>query len=307
MEIVIIGLGSISTKHIFALKKFHHDAQISALRSSKKATIIEGVTNLYDFSEIASPDFAIISNPTNLHYTAIKQLAEMNIPMLIEKPALHSLKNTDYLINLIKKNNVFTYVACNLRFHPCIQFLKKYIDDEKPFINEINVYCGSYLPDWRPGKDFRNIYSVKPEMGGGVHLDLFHELDYIVWIFGEPIQSHCIKRNSSSLNIESYDYANYILEYQTYTTSIILNYYRRSAKRQIEIVFKEETWIIDLLSNKITDGKGLLIYYSDNYIMLDTYVEQMQYFLHNLKNNLAPMNTLPESLKILKIALIDEF
>ena len=74
-------------------------------------------------------------------------------------------------------------------------------------INEINVYCGSYLPDWRPETNYKNIYSSYKNKGGGVHLDLFHEVDFIYWIFGNPDTIYNFLSNKSD-NINHF-YFNY--------------------------------------------------------------------------------------------------
>jgi hypothetical protein len=75
-------------------------------------------------------DFAIISNPTHLHFEYIEKLAKKGFDLFIEKPALHSLENATELLQLIEDKNIVTYVACNLRFHPCILFLKNKLDTE---------------------------------------------------------------------------------------------------------------------------------------------------------------------------------
>ncbi len=59
---------------------------------------------------------------------------------------------------------------------------------DKSFIGQTlytSVECGSYLPDWRPGNNYKKSVSAKKDLGGGVLLELSHELDYIRWIFGE--------------------------------------------------------------------------------------------------------------------------
>jgi predicted dehydrogenase len=226
--------------------------------------------------------------------------------LFIEKPAIHKLENSDTLVQLIKEQKIINYVACNMRFHPCITFLKNKIETENLRINEVNVYCGSYLPDWRPEKDFKLIYSANASMGGGVHLDLFHELDYITWLFGLPKKSQSILRNVSSLNINAVDYANYILEYDNFTTSIILNYYRKKPKREIEIVFNNETLIIDLINNSIKDDNQKTIFLADNFFLKDTYVAQLNYFITLLTKNEKPFNSLSESINVLKIVLQNE-
>jgi predicted dehydrogenase len=306
MKVLIVGLGSIARKHISTLHSLQSDFNIFALRSKPNAAIEKGVVNVYELNDEVQFDFAIISNPTHLHYEYIEKLAHKGIPLFIEKPAIHSLSNADKLVQLIADKKVVTYVACNLRFHPCIAFLKNKLDSESLKINEVNVYCGSYLPYWRPGKDFRTIYSANAALGGGVHLDLFHELDYTTWFFGLPNSSSSLIRNVSSLNIDAIDYANYSFQYPSFTANIILNYYRRKPKRQIEIVLEEDTWSIDLLKNEIKNDNDEYLFKESDFNVMETYSKQLAYFIDCLKNKNLPMNSFKESIKILKICLKDE-
>lgn len=307
MKVLVVGLGSIAKKHINALRTLEPNCAIYGLRSSISANSEDDIINIYDIDELKiKVDFAIISNPTSLHYETIKCLAQKKIPLFIEKPALHSLENAAELIELVEGNNVVNYVACNLRFHPCIIFLKETILKEERKINELNVYCGSYLPDWRPDVDFRKTYSSNADMGGGVHLDLFHELDYTTWLFGMPNRTTSILRSVSGLEIDAIDYANYTLEYKTFAANILLNYYRRKSKRVIEIVFDNETLIIDLINNSIKDDNGKIIFVADNFLLKDTYVAQLSYFTTSLANNQTPFNSLKESIDVLKIVLQNE-
>jgi len=306
MEIVIIGLGSISKKHILSLDALGIIYKIKALRSNRNATVEKNITNIYDLSEIGHPDFVIISNPTSEHFQTIKSIAEIGLPMFIEKPAVHSLDNITEILALIRQNNLFTYVGCNLRFHPCLKYVKEQLFKTDKVINEVNIYCGSYLPDWRPGQNYKNIYSANLEMGGGVHLDLFHEMDYACWLFGQPNTFKGFSSSKSSLGINAPDYSNYILSYPSFNISIILNYYRREAKRSLEIVFEENTWYIDLIRHVIYDGEGALIFEAPNFNILDSYKDQMKYFIECLNTQKVPMNTFSESIEILKISLSNE-
>ena len=304
MKVLIVGLGSIAKKHIEALRTLQPKCTIYALRSSPTANTEERIENIYDIDEAKMGfDFAIISNPTYLHYDTIKCLAQKKIPLFIEKPALHSLENVTELIALVEHNKVINYVACNLRFHPCIVYLKEILINNGRKINEINVYCGSYLPEWRSGVDFKTVYSANANMGGGVHLDLFHELDYTTWLFGMPNKTTSILRSVSSLEIDAIDYANYTLEYNTFAVNILLNYYRRKAKRVIEIVFDNETFIIDLVNNCIKDDNGKIIFVVDNFVLKDTYFAQLSYFTTLLATKQNPFNSLRESIDVLKIVL----
>lgn len=302
MKILIIGLGSIANKHISAIKALNIEAEYFALRSGTQSNHIDGITNIYNMSDIPPGiDFAIISNSTHLHYEYIDKITELRIPLFIEKPPVHTLNNIQPLLGKLSNYNIYTYVACNMRFHSCIQYIKQYLANTDVVINEVNAYCGSYLPDWRPGKDYKEIYSANANMGGGVHLDLFHELDYLVWFFGKPVKYNATFRNVSSLNINSIDYANYVLAYPTFTTNIILNYYRRKPKRTLEIVFDNMTWTVDLLRNEIRDDNEIIIFASESGI-IETYKQQMSDFITNMKSNTS-INTFEESVEVLKICL----
>lgn len=286
MKILIIGLGSIAKKHIAAIRSIDSNASIYALRSQHNAQAYDEITNLYSFGEASNIgfDFAIISNPTSEHKHTIQKLLEFRIPLFIEKPV--SSSPIDDLINSIKASKILSYVACNLRFLEVIEFLKERIEsgDTPGRINEVNVYCGSYLPEWHPGTDFRECYSARPEMGGGVHLDLIHELDYICWIFGMPDSYKAFCRNKSSLNIDAIDYAKYLLFYKDFACDLTLNYFRRDYKREIEILFDSVTWKVDLPKNTIVDSNGVIIFESEQ-SGIDTYTDQMQYFINLVSNN----------------------
>ncbi len=303
MRVLIVGLGSIAAKHISVLRNiFNDDIEIFALRSSKHGLNIDDVRNIYQLNELNfKPDFIIIANNTSLHSKTILKLAYLGSPLMIEKPIMDSLFDSQTVKDKLQEFNVRTYCACNMRFHPVIQFLKENIDRMGP-INEVNIYCGSYLPTWRKNVDFRNSYSARTDMGGGVHLDLIHEIDYSIWLFGLPAEVRSLKRNSSSLKINSIDFALFNLIYDNFVATIILNYYRRDSKRSIEIIFENDTWSIDLLKGQILNSHNEVVF-SKKFEIMQTYVDQMNYFLDKIKTGEEFMNSYEESLEILKLAV----
>jgi predicted dehydrogenase len=300
MKVLIIGLGSIAKKHIVSLNNLVEECQIFALRSQSDSQHIIGVTNIYSIENLENDfDFAIVSNPTSKHGETIKLLIKLNIPLFIEKPLFDSL-NYKEVVNEININKINTYVACNLRFLECISYIKDAIIKER--INEVNVYCGSYLPDWRPGVDYRKCYSANKELGGGVHIDLIHEIDYIYWLFLEPKSVHNFFYNKSSLNISSYDSATYLFEYDNFSVNVRLNYYRRDPKRTLEIVCEKGTYLVDLLKNSVLLD-GIEVFKSSKTIF-NTYNSQMNFFVSEvLKAKVNNFNNINEAYKILELCL----
>jgi predicted dehydrogenase len=306
LKLLIIGLGSIAQKHIDAIIKINQFATIYALRSNTNAKPFTNIIDLYKLSDVPNDiDFILISNPTSLHSKTILNVINFNKPLFIEKPVFDSVINNDEIVRLIKEKNIKTYVACNLRFHPALIFLRDYLNSNNSKVNEVNVYCGSYLPNWRPPQDYTKSYSANQKLGGGVHLDLIHELDYTIWIFGKPVNYKSIKRKVSNLLIDTFDYTNYNLSYPDFNVSITLNYYRFTPKRQIEIVLENEILICDLLTSTILNNENKIIFIDNEFDFSKTYLNQMNYFINNLKNENMYMNDINESFEILKIALND--
>lgn len=302
MKVLIVGLGSIAKRHLAALQILQPDVEVFALRSQPDASNWEGVKNVYDLEAVIGQkfDFAIISNPTSEHKRTITELLRLHCPLFIEKP-LHASLDVEEVLPLVESLSIPTYIACNLRFLGCIQYLHSALLQTPQRVQEVNVYCGSYLPDWRPGQDFRQTYSAQASLGGGVHIDLIHEFDYLYWLFGMPRQTHRLLRSSSSLDISSVDYANYTLEYPGFVANVVLNYYRRDAKRTLELVLENETWLVDLRANRVTCGEKVL--YASEESIADTYLAQMKHFLAVIAGQESSLNPIQEAFDVLKICL----
>ncbi len=303
MKVLIVGLGSIARKHITAIKQLTENAEFFAWRFSRDSPTFENVINLFSEDEVKEHtfDFAIISNPTSEHKSSLSKLLELKIPLFIEKPLFEKIGEEEKeIVQRIEALKIPSYVACNLRFLECIQFIKKEIQGKR--INEVNIYCGTYLPNWRPGEDFRKSYSANRDLGGGVHIDLIHELDYTYWLFGVPVKTDSQFSHSSSLNISAFDYANYRWQYEGFIATVILNYYRKDSKRSLEIVCEHGTYHVDLLKNEVSFMGEKIFSSSQN--ILDTYQSQMDFFLkYTLMENDSNFNTATEAYEILNLCL----
>ena len=293
-----MGLGSIAQKHILALRRINPKTKIYAFRRSliKEENNIKHVYSLKEIEEL-SPDFIIVSNPTNVHFDTLNLIYKLKIPLFIEKPLFSTVgKKELQLVNLINKNNS-TYVACNLRFHKGILEMKNILKEKR--VEEVNVYCGSYLPNWRPDVNYKEVYSANNEQGGGVHIDLIHELDYLYWIFGTPISTKKTFSNVSSLNISAYDYANYLWTYERFNASIVLNYYRKDTKRTFEVLTDNGTYFLNLIENKIYFNNKQIYFEEQN--IVDLHETQMRFFIENSIEKKNVFNTITEGYKILEL------
>ena len=125
-------------------------------------------------------------------------------------------------------------MACPLRYTNVIQYLKETIDPKK--VNSVSIISSSYLPDWRPGTDYRNTYSAHKNLGGGVAIDLIHEWDYLSFLFRYASKKwKSFMGKISNLEIDSDDYAIYIAKYTNdMIAELHLDYFGRKTIRAIE-------------------------------------------------------------------------
>ena len=301
LKILFFGLGSIGTKHAKIIQE-NYNYELYAYRTKKGQE--RNNLKIKEFSDLKiafsiKPDIAFITNPTYLHVPTAIKCAKRNINMFIEKPIFNSLEKTDYLEKEIKKRKLFTYVAYNMRFHPVIKKLKEISD--KPIY--FKIISNSYLPEWRPNQDYTKSYSAKKNQGGGVILDLSHEIDYVSWLFGEirKIEGFCGKISDLKINCED------IMTGQVKCSSGItgklhLDCFNPNSQRKIQIYYVDKYVEGDLLENKIKtikNGKEQVENFKTS--IDDTYREQIKYFFEQYhKNNLVIMNNYSESLKTFK-------
>lgn len=288
MKILIIGSGSIASKHIKAVQSIDEKYSFYALRHSINSIHHDGIHSIYNWKDVPKDiEFVLISNPTHLHSKTIMGAVKLNKPLFIEKPPVSSLKEWKEVDNALSLKQIQTYCGFVLRFHPLIEWLKRNINTRD--VLEFHAYCGSYLPNWRKALNYTESYSSKKNEGGGVHLDLIHEIDYIIWLFGKPITSKGFVKKISNLEIDSFDSAHYYLEYMNTIGTITLNYFRKNPKRSLHLVLKNGALTVDLIKNTITDDKGDLVF-SSKTKSADLMKKQMNYFIDCIRNKRNNMN-----------------
>lgn len=253
-KVCFIGLGSIAARHINNLKDIWGDkVVVDVLRSGNGKvldTVMENMISCvyYDYADLPTNyDIMFITNPTRLHYETLQKVQNHAKHFFIEKPVFETGKEDIGGLKL-KKDSVY-YVACPLRYTNVIQYLKENIDFSKVY--SMRCISSSYLPDWRPGIDYRNTYSAKKELGGGVSIDLIHEWDYICYLVGPPERVHSFVGRKSALEIDSDDLAVYIAEYSDKFVELHLDYLGRKPIRKIELFTKDDSVEADLIEQKI--------------------------------------------------------
>jgi len=270
-RIAIIGFGSIGSRHLLNIADVLNERQLSfsvdLIRSTRGSELDSRFCSLVNevyFSYENVPDdydVVFITNPPHLHYDTIKAFASKTRHMFIEKPVFDNANITLQELGL-KKEGVY-YVACPLRYTRIIQYIKSEIEPSSVF--SVRVICSSYLPEWRPGVDYRRTYSADAKQGGGVSIDLIHEWDYLKYLFGLPTTMFNLRGRFSNLEISSDDLSVYIAEYDQMLVEVHLDYFGRKNIREIQLFTETDTIVGDILTNEIRYLKsGKVISFSDS-------------------------------------------
>ena len=239
-KVLIIGYGSAGKRHAQLLRKNKKISKIFILTKQKCDNFIK-ITNLYQIKNIR-PDYIIISSETSKHYKHLNYFEKnfSNKIILVEKPLFNKYHNI-----IIKKNKVF--IAYNLRFNPIISYLKK-IKNKNIFFSGL-FSCTSYLPDWRKKRDYKKTYSANKKLGGGALLDLSHELDYIIWIFGNLKLEFTRVKKISNLKINSDDNVQILGKVKNLNVLLNLNFFSKIIKRELILESPDFTIKANLIKN----------------------------------------------------------
>jgi predicted dehydrogenase len=261
-RVLVVGLGSIGRRHARTIRELLPDVELGALRRSGQENSQEcpevdryfhRMQDALDFS----PHLAVVCSPANMHVEDTTHLVAARIPALVEKPLSVDATRVDDLMALAHRNGVSVMVGYNLRFSPSMRHFRSML--ESGVVGEmlaIRVETGQFLPDWRPGADYRNSVSARSALGGGVLLELSHEIDYLRWLFGEVQWVSALLSRQSRLEIDVEDTAHLMLGWSRPGSELIadvhLDFIRRDKKRVCTVIGSKGTLMWDGIARTVS-------------------------------------------------------
>ena len=217
-RLLVVGLGSIGLRHVRVARKLAPGVRITGLRhrsqpNAQPVGIDRCVTSLDEAVQWA-PQAAVIANPSSHHLDVAIPLALAGLHLLVEKPISNSTGRVSELIEASSLKRTVLMTGYNLRFSPSLQRFRQLLGEHRVGrVLTIHAEVGQYLPTWRPGTDYRETVSAKAALGGGVLLELSHEIDYLRWLFGEVTTVTASLRKQSNLEMDAEDTAHLTMSF----------------------------------------------------------------------------------------------
>jgi predicted dehydrogenase len=312
VKILVVGGGSIAKRHIANLLRLNAiDEVVVFTQLTESINQFSSDKRVEHIGELPKGgdgfNFAIVANETHKHLDTALYLAEKGIHLFIEKPLSHTLEGVEVLQKIIARKNVKSFIAYNLRFLGAINLIKRQLENnELGDLYFARLEVGQYLPQWRPEVDYRKSYSARREKGGGVGLDLSHELDIMRFFWGTPSKWKTFRTKISNLEINSDDMFEGLYQYSNgFTCNVHMDYLQVHKKREFRIVGSGGEVSCDLINKRLSmtmNGmESKTISDSNLFDVNETYVNEMTHFLNIIEGREKSSTTIDDGVEVLRL------
>lgn len=186
MRVLVIGTGSIGRRHATNLETLGVRVEPVSMRTAGVAGALARIE--------AGADGVVVATETQLRLPLIRAAAEQGIPLYVDKPLTSDPDTVSAIYAAAQPVMERSVVGFMMRYHPLFRHLASAdLTDAFRYMFEI----GHDVTQWRQNWRFADSYAARPE-GGGVLLDLCHELD----------MAHCLFPGTLS-DVESLGHSRY--------------------------------------------------------------------------------------------------
>ena len=303
-KILICGLGSIGRRYLRIINQYLPDVKIAVMRSGygpyfDEIKFVDHQTSNLRESIDWEPDAAIISSPANLHFDQAIALGGSRIPCLIEKPLGDGNESFDKWDKIVHLSELVPMLMGYIHRHdPCATLVMKKLEQNLlGKIIEADIHCGSWLPKWRSKNDYLKSVSANKELGGGVLLELSHEIDIANMLLGPINLKYANLKPSGLFPIDVEDRAYLIAENSNEVLiSIRINFCSEPSTRNVIIRGEKGdiSWDIDLGNLKIRNDKDVIYQHKNNISRDSLFLIQIKHFMDCVINNQKPKCSLED-------------
>lgn len=314
MRAYITGHGSIARRHADNLRALVPDTEILLQHTDRELSGTLSTANMVRSASEAVDqgiDFAIVSSATAIHPEALMSLIPAGVPMYVEKPVVGDRESLNRLSATLEEHSYAapTIVGCNLRFLPSLRALRSDVVGGRLGRVVRGLFeAGQWLPDWRPDRDYRTGYSAHAAQGGGVILDLVHEIDAARWILGDFDSVTSDFAHRSTLDLHAEDTAGILMSRRSGPLAIVsLDYVSRRPVRRYSIVGEDGTLTWSLTEKSLTlhspSGVERIRQTDDAFDVSSTYAAAMKEFLLAVQSGQETSQPLSEGIRSVDLAL----
>lgn len=302
-KILFVGLGGAGQRHLRIFRQLLPESTVfTTYRRTGKTPLlradftvddqntVETAYHLQTFDSLESafadgPDLTVVSTPTSCHREPMMMALEAGSGVLVEKPWAENLQGFSKFRDRVVAKHLPFHISFQRRFHPQIARARQAVTSGeigRPVTASFTAY--SNVPSWHPYEDWRSLYAVRPEMGGGVLLTEIHEIDLANWFFGLPEAVFCSGGNRGTERLAVEDTVQMSLLYANFSVQITLCFMHKKVSRSFHIAGTDGDIFWDGATNRliVTPFAAATEEHADPAFMNDAmFLAQAERFLFN--------------------------
>ena len=170
MRVLVIGSGSIGRRHHDNLQTLAVTPQLVSWRDVG----LHGSVAAMD-----QADAVVIATATDIRLPLIEAAAARGLPMYVEKPLAFRPAEVEAIAAVTAPVATRSMLGYMMRYHPAVRWLAA---ADLSDVFQFALTIGHDVTQWRANWRFSESYAARAE-GGGVLLDLCHELDLAACLF----------------------------------------------------------------------------------------------------------------------------
>ncbi len=263
-SIGLIGMGSIGGRHLDNLAMLFPDSTILVCSSSGRSLATQNLpTNAMALPNPAAilaerPDWVVVASPASFHLQHSLLFISAGIPVLVEKPISDSLESAVALQNAVAEHSTPVAIGYCLRYKPDALAVKEFLaQGTLGRIYNVFIEVGQFLPHWRD-KDYRSSVSANEKLGGGALLELSHEIDYLLWLFGDVKLAFAQLRTGRELDLTVEEMVDAVFQLgDSALASLHLDFLQKCPTRKCKIIAERGNLEWDLLAQSVTHSDNV--------------------------------------------------
>lgn len=257
MKFAVVGCGSMGNRRIRYIQHLKagdivaydvRNDRMAAVRGKYSIQTVNSLQELIDFD----PAAIFICVPPSEHLFYLNLAVEHGWHFMTEQPISHALDGLEDIVEIVRRKRLVNHVSCNMRFHPAVIKMKQLIaNDSIGSVLSGVVEVGEWLPDWHPYEPYIDYYPSKKSMGGG--LDAICDLEWLINMFGSVSRMACIAGKRSTLDIDTDDVVQILLEFKSGPqVSLHTDMLQRAFEHKAKFIGEKGTIVCDWVTHKVS-------------------------------------------------------
>lgn len=318
MKALVLGCGSIGLRHIGHLRELgitEIEAADPSLTARDRVRKEMGLFAWEDSGQALSrrPDIVLVCTPASTHVPVTLQALAAGAHVFVEKPLSTGLGAVQPLVDSGATDGRVLQVGYNLRYHPAMRRAKEILESGR--LGKIlsgHAEFGFYLGKWWPGRNYRTSYMAKAEEGGGLLLDVSHEIDLMIWFLGpvEEVSAYADRR--SRLEMEGWDLIKVLMRMESGAlVSLSMDCLQPTYTRGFAMVGEDSALRWHCPEGRADTSVGELVFCAPSFDRFEsvalagssqeTYLEELRDFLSSVRTGRSPACGWREAMEVLRV------